>query len=105
MNSSDNTSDKVYLRYATERTDNLSIKRVIEDQLLECPQAILWDNDGLVRVIPIERVKNEVILRNEKRGAGLEPTPLVFYWRDTIEVNACPSTSPLSSTSTTRVPQ
>ena len=88
MRSSDDTSDKVYLRYATERTDSLSIKRVIEDQLLECPQAILWDNDGLVRVIPMERVKNEVILRNEKRGAGLEPTPLVFHWRDAVEITS-----------------
>lgn len=87
MSSSGSMSDKVYLRYDTERTDSLSIKRVIEDQLLECPKAILWCNGGQFGLIKVERVKNAVVFRNEKRGAGMEPTPLVFGWSEATLLN------------------
>lgn len=87
MDSLDNTSSKAHLRYDTERTSSLSIKPVVEDQLRECPQAILWCNGGLFGLIPMERVKNAVVLRNEKRGAGIEPTPLVFNWNEAVVLN------------------
>lgn len=82
MNSFDNTFGTVPLRYDTIRTKNLSISPVIEAKLLKHPRAILWCNDGLFGVISMERVKNAVILRNEKRGAGVVPTPLVFSWNE-----------------------
>lgn len=84
MTSSANTPDRTYLRYDTARTDSLSIKPAIEDRLRECPQAILWCNDGLFGWIPVERVRNAIVHRNEKRGAGIVPTPLVFHWYEAI---------------------
>lgn len=84
MGSFDSMANVTALIYDTERTDNLPIKPIVEAQLHECPQAILWCNGGLLGLIPMERVKNTVILRNEKRGAGIVPTPLVFYWCDVV---------------------
>jgi len=102
MSSSDSTSNIVTLRYDTERTDSLSIKSVIEDQLRECPQAILWCNDGLFGLIPMERVKNAVVLRNEKRGAGMSPTPLVFHWHEAVKLTSSEAMKLGSSSSTAR---
>lgn len=100
MNSSDSTSNSAYLRYDTERTDSLPIKPVVEVQLRECPQGILWCNGGRWAVIPAERVTNAVLLRNEKRGAGMSPTPLVFYWHEAtvLSVSELASLGLLTST-------
>ena len=90
MNSSDGTPNIVTLRYNTGHRDSLSIKPVIEAQLRECPQAILWCNGGLFGLIPMERVVNAVFLRNEKRGVdpSYGSTPLVFHWHEAKVLNA-----------------
>lgn len=90
MNSSDSTPNITILRYDTERTDNLSIKPVVEAQLRECPQAILWCNGGLFGLIPAERVANAASFRNEKRGVdpSYGSTPLVFHWHEAKVLNA-----------------
>ncbi len=104
MTLSDSTLNVSLLRYDTERTSSLPIKSVVEDQLRECPQAILWCNDGLFGVIPKERVVNAVTLQNEKRGAGMSPTPLVFHWHEAV-VLTYPEMKLLGiSASTTRKP-
>lgn len=69
--------------------NSLPISPAVEDQLRECSQSILWCNDGLFGLIPAERVANAVFLRNEKRGAGVSPTPLKFYWNEVVLLNPC----------------
>lgn len=101
MNSSDSTQCKTCLLYDTRRTSSLSIKPVVEDQLRECPQAILWCNAGLYGLILKERVTNAVVLRNEKRGAGIAPTPLVFYWHEATEITPSAAKALIGSSSGT----
>jgi len=82
MISLDDMSRIPHLRLDTVRMPTLCISPETEKRLVVEARAILWCNDGLFGLIPVERVMNEVILRNEKSGAGIEPTPLVFYWSD-----------------------
>lgn len=104
MSLSDAISNVPCLKYDTELTPNLTISPVVEEQLLTTPQAILWNNAGLYGLIPFERVKNAVILRNEKRGAGMEPTPLVFEWREVVELSPSQMSWLVSSTSRAQKP-
>lgn len=84
MTSSGSTSNEKCWIVNTRRCPSFSMTAGEELQLLHNPRPIYWDNEGLHGVIPVELVKNALILRNEKRGAGLSPTPLMFHWHEAV---------------------
>lgn len=81
-------ADVDLVRVNTERTQTLLISEKDEADLLEKPVAILWDNAGLIGLIPKERVANLVLLRRDKKRAtpGYEYGPLCFCWSDVVEL-------------------
>lgn len=62
------------------------------EQLIEKPQAILWNRDGMYGLVPLPRVKNAVINLNDcnKHRAMLvgvaRLTSVVFTWGETEEI-------------------
>jgi len=76
------------IKIKTERTNILFPSAAIEMELIEQPAPILWDNAGLIGLIPVERVANAVAVRRQIKKAGLEHTlrPFCFDWSAVVEL-------------------
>jgi len=70
----------------TERTATLYPSAAIEIELTERPRPILWDNAGLHGLIPVERIKNALAVRDALKKAGYDHVvqPLCFDWSAAI---------------------
>jgi len=52
------------------------------------PAIVLWNNDGLIGMIPIERVQNDLKQREDMKRAGRPvPARLVYHWGDVKEIS------------------
>lgn len=64
----------------------LQISETPLQQLISNPQPILWCNDGLYALIPIERIRNDLdVLAGRRKFIG-KNISLVFYWGEAIEI-------------------
>ena len=51
------------------------------------PKPILWVRQGIYGIIPVEVIKNELQIREDREKLGDEQwLPLTFTWRETVTI-------------------
>ncbi len=74
--------------YVETKTDeiNLNVQQFVDND----PLPIIWNNRGLYRIIPIERVKNKIdLLIGLQSGTMIDYNPSMgkFFWEEGVEVD------------------
>ena len=74
-----------------ESSIRLCITGDLYKKLMKKPKAILWCRDGMYGILPIEAVKNAILLRNEgndyrKSMGWVSRVGFIFNWNETVEI-------------------
>lgn len=64
----------------TAKTNNVCFTGAALSELIDAPKAILWNNAGLYRVIPIQAIRNCIRMYNT---IGVTPS---LYWSQALDL-------------------
>ncbi len=75
--------------YVETKTDEIKLN--VEQFANGDPLPVVWNNRGLFRVIPLERVANKIELLKSLEGSTMidrNPNVEKFFWEEAVEVDS-----------------